>query len=194
MDQTVSRRVVPAPPRRMGRAEYRAWTELQPRGRWERVDGEVIAMNAERVGHVRLKFRVVQALQRAIRSAGVPCEALGDGITIEVGDDADYEPDAVVNCGPRLHPDAIAATNPMVVVEVTSPSTQSTDTGHKLGEYFQVPSIHHYLIVRTRRRDVIHHARLEDRIETRIVAAGAIALDPPGIMIDCADLFEDVPE
>ena len=57
--------------------------------------------------------------------AGLDCEALGDGVTIEVDDDTDYEPDAVVNYGPELPPDATAASNPVIVVEVLSPSTQS---------------------------------------------------------------------
>src|SRR3712207_9097062 len=65
------------------------------------------------------------------RSAGLGCEAFADGMTVEIGEDYDYEPDAVVNCGDRLHPDVVAAPNPVIVVEVLSPSTQSTDTGAK---------------------------------------------------------------
>jgi Uma2 family endonuclease len=82
----------------------------------------------ERIQHVRVKARVWAALDRAIASAGVDCEALSDGVTIEVDDDTDYEPDAIVNCGPCASPDAIAATNPVIVVEVLSPATQSIDT------------------------------------------------------------------
>ena len=80
----------------------------------------------ERIQHVRVKARVWTALDRATASAGVDCEALSDGVTVEV--DADYEPDAIVNCGPFASPDAIAATNPVIVVEVLSPATQSIDT------------------------------------------------------------------
>ena len=40
-----------------------------------------------------------------------------DGITVEIDQDTDFEPDAVVNRGARLSPDAIAATNPVIVVE-----------------------------------------------------------------------------
>ena len=57
-----------------------------------------------------------------------------------------------VNCGPRLSPDAITAADPVIVVEVLSPNTELIDTSDKLVDYFRVPSIMHYLIVRARRR------------------------------------------
>ena len=175
----------------MNRTEYRRWADAQPRGRFERVAGEVIAMAPERIAHVRVKARVWQALDQAIRAAGLPCEALADGITVEVGDDTDYEPDAVVNCGERIAGDEVAAPNPIIVAEVLSPSTQSVDTGAKLADYFKVPSIQHYLIVRADRRSVIHHRRRDAGIETRIAAEGRIALDPPGIEIAIEDFYAE---
>jgi Uma2 family endonuclease len=132
---------------------------------------------------------VWQALDRAIRDAGLDCEALGDGVTVEVGDETDYEPDAIVNCGPRLDPDAIAAVNPVIVVEVLSPATQSIDSSDKLADYFRVPSIEHYLIVRAKRREIIHHARSGTAIVSRAINIGAIRMDPPGISIDVAEVY-----
>lgn len=174
----------------LSRTEYRRWAEAQPRGRYERVAGEVVAMAPERVAHVRVKARTWLALDRAIRAAGLPCEALANGITVEVGDDTDYEPDAVVNCGAPIAGDEVAAPNPVIVVEVLSPSTQSVDTGAKLTDYFKVPSIRHYLIIRADRRAVVHHHRRDDGgIETRLAAEGRIALDPPGIEIAVEDFY-----
>ena len=160
----------------------------QPR-RYERVAGEPVAMSPERVEHVRVKNRVWAALDRAIQRAGLDCEALGDGVTIEVDDDTDYEPDAVVNCGPKLPPDATAASNPVIVVEVLSPSTQSIDSSDKLADYFRVPSIQHYLIVRAKRREIIHHRRTGSEIVARMINIGKIVLNPPGIEIDLADVY-----
>lgn len=178
-------------PLRMTRSEFRGWAERQPKGRFERVAGEVVAMAPERAGHARLKMRVWQVLDHAVRTAGLACEAFGDGVTVEIDNDTDYEPDAVVNCGDRLDPDAIAAPNPVVVVEVLSPCTRSTDAGAKLADYFRLPSVQHYLMVDTRRREIVHHRRAGDRIETRIVDAGPIALDPPGIAIAVEDVYRD---
>ena len=86
--------------------------------------------------------------------------------------------------------DAIAAINPVIVVEVLSPGTKGVDTGAKLDGYFRVPSIVHYLIVLTARRGVIHHRRAHDGgIDTRILSSGKIELDPPGIAIDIDEIY-----
>ncbi len=173
---------------RLTRDEFRRWAEGRTQ-RYERIAGEPVAMLRKRVIHARLKTRVWQALDRAIREAGLDCETLGDGITVEVDDDTDYEPDAIVNCGPRLDPEAIAATNPVIVVEVLSPSTQSIDSSDKLADYFRVLWIQHYLIVRAKRREIIHHARSGGTIVSRPINIGAIRMDPPGITIDVAEVY-----
>lgn len=173
---------------RLTRDEFRRWAESQTQ-RYERMAGEPVAMAPERTVHIRLKSRVWLALDRAIRAAGLDCEAIADGLTVEVDEDTDYEPDAVVNCGPRLDGEAIVATNPVIVVEVLSPSTQSIDSSDKLADYFRVPSIQHYLIVRAKRREIIHHARSGADIVSRAINIGAIRMDPPGISIDVAEVY-----
>jgi len=175
-------------PQRLSRDEFRRWAAGQS-GRYERIDGEPVAMSPEKAQHVRLKNRIWAVLDRAISAAGLDCEALGDGVTVEVDDDTDYEPDALVNCGPRVPPDAVSATNPVIVVEVLSPRTQAIDTSDKLADYFRVASIQHYLIVSARRREVIHHQRSGEGIVSRVVNLGSIRLDPPGIAIDVAEVY-----
>jgi Uma2 family endonuclease len=179
------------PVSRMTRAEYRTWAEHQPFGRFERVAGVVVAMAPERAGHNRRKRRVQQALDQAVRAAGLPCEVYADGITVEV-DDSDYEPDAVLHCGDRLADDAIAVPDPLVIVEVLSPSTSSSDRAWKLREYFRLTSLRHYLIVWADKPQVVHHHRRDGgEIETRTVIGGEIRLDPPGIAITVEDIYSD---
>jgi Uma2 family endonuclease len=175
-------------PLRLTRREFRDWAVTQT-GRYERVAGEPVAMSPERVEHIRVESRVWAALDRAIQRAGLDCEALGDGLTIEVVDDTDYEPHAVVNCGPKLPPNATAASNPAIVVEVLSPSTQSIDSSDKLADYFRVPSIQHYPIVRAKRREIIHPSRAGSDIVARVVNIGKVVLNPPGIEIDLAEVY-----
>jgi Uma2 family endonuclease len=171
------------------REDFRRWCDAQPKGRYERVDGRIVAMAPERGAHLRVKGAVYRALHRAVSAAGIDCQALPDGASVEIGD-SDYEPDALVNCGPAMADDAVAASNPVVVVEVLSPGTASTDTGAKLADYFRVPSIAHYLIIHPTRRTVILHSRTPDGIATRIIANGTIHLTPPGIVISVEEFFE----
>jgi Uma2 family endonuclease len=73
--------------------------------------------------------------------------------------------------------------DPAIIVKVKSPSIRSVDAGEKLADYFRLASVQHYLIVRTRRQQVIHHRRDDERIKTRIVNGGILGLDPPGIPV-----------
>ena len=64
----------------LSRAAFHQWTMAQPRGRFERVEGQAVAMAPERWIHARLKARVWRALDREITAAGLPCQAAPDGI------------------------------------------------------------------------------------------------------------------
>ena len=164
------------------REKFRRWCEAQLKGRHERVDGRIVAMAAKRGAHLRMKAAACLALHRAVARAGVDCQALPDGATVETGD-SDCQPDALVNCGAPMADDAIAAPNPVIIVEVPSPGTASTDTGGKLAGYFRVPSVLHYLIVHPTRRVVTHHRRTGGSIETLVVVNGPVTMNPPGIII-----------
>lgn len=171
--------------------EFYAWCREQPEGRFELVSGEVVAMAPERVAHVRLKARVWEALRDALRQSGSSCEALTDGASVRIDDATVYEPDALVHHDPELSPDAVDVPEPVVVVEVLSPSTAGRDAGAKLDDYFRLPSVAHYLLFKTERPTVIHHHRLPDgSITTAIHTSGPLELDPPGITIDIDRVFE----
>ena len=155
--------------------------------RCELVGGEPVGMAPETLHHVRVKQRVWLALHQAVAAADLPCEALMDGVTVQVDDDTAYEPDVTVACGARGKDTALIVPNPVIVVEVVSKSSYGRDTGAKLEDYFRVPSIRHYLLVKTDRPVVIHHRRLETGvIETRFVTEDALQLDPPGLTVSLA--------
>ena len=175
------------------REAYRAWSVAQPAGRYEWVHGNVVAMAPERLIHTRLKATVWLALHQAVQRAGVQCEALADGATVEIGDDTDYEPDAVVNCGERGGTDALAVPSPVIVVEVLSPSTGYRDLGTKLADYFRVPSVQHYLIVFSDCVRVIHHRRGQGgQLLTTLHSKGTIKLNPPGLQFGVEDVYGSV--
>ena len=177
------------PKTRMTVDEYLAWTEEQP-GRYELLDGAVFAMSPEGAGHAEKKAAVHAALLAGIRTRGLACYPLPDGMTVRINDVTAYEPDALVYCGEKLPPTAVEVRNPVIVVEVLSPSTRHVDLSAKLADYFRLPSIAHYLIVDPEKPRVIHHARATgDTILTRIVSEGTIRLDPPGFEFAMADIY-----
>jgi Uma2 family endonuclease len=177
---------------RMTADEFIAWAMQQPEGeRYELVAGEVVAMAPERVSHTRIKHLAWLRLREALRALGLPCEAFGDGMSVRVDETTVYEPDGLVRCGEPVDDDAIEIDDPIIVVEVVSPSSRARDAGAKLADYFRLPSVRHYLIIKSESRTVIHHGRTEDgRIETHVVRSGALHLDPPGITVDVETFFE----
>jgi Uma2 family endonuclease len=178
-------------PRGLTVDEFHAWVQQQPSGRYELRAGEIVMQSAERVRHALVKTNVFIALRDGIRAAGLPCAAVPDGATLRVDRHTAYEPDALVTCAP-LDLDSVEVADPVIVVEVLSPGSRGIDRGAKLGDYFALASVQHYLIIDPEHRLVIHHARRSaDRLDTAIVREGVLTLDPPGIAVPLAGLWPE---
>ncbi|GGD25872.1 Uma2 family endonuclease [Aureimonas glaciei] len=184
----------PARADRMTAEDFFAWAEIWGEGeRYELVNGLAYRLQSETISHAETKLAVVIALGDAIRMAGVECRAFPEGVSVRVSDRSVREPDALVHCGP-YDSDKMFAPNPVVVVEVISPSSVKTDVDRKLIDYFSVPSILHYLIVYGDDGRVVHHFRSAAgaAIETRILGRDAVLdLSPPGLRVAAADFFVD---
>ena len=178
---------------RMNSDEFIAWAIQQPDGqRYELVAGEVVGMAPERSGHALAKGNVWRRLTEAVERAGLACDVYPDGMAVMIDSATVYEPDVPVRCGPRVPDETVRLNDPLIVVEVLWPSTHSRDSGAKLVDYFRLASVHHYLIVRTEDKAIIHHERNADgTILTRIVREGVLRLDPPGLAV--VGLFQSLP-
>jgi Uma2 family endonuclease len=97
-------------------------------------------------------------------------------------------PDVLVYCGPRVPRGVQEVGNPLILVEVLSPSTKKRDHGVKLQGYFTLRSLWHYLIVDPDRARLIHHMRgVGGTVETEIVTGTHLRLDPPGLDVDLTE-------
>lgn len=170
--------------------EFIPWAMARSRGRWELIDGEPRPMSPERARHRKVKGAIFLALRLAVERAGVACVVEPDGATVRIDPHRSYEPDALVYSGPELPEDSIEVPNPLIVVEVLSPGSETLDTGAKFRGYFSLPSLAHYLIVDPDGRTILHHARAPDgRIVSTAVTEGLLALDPPGLEVAVSDML-----
>jgi Uma2 family endonuclease len=177
------------PKQRMKVPEFLAWAEAQPQGRYELVNGEVVAMAPERVRHNLVKLAVVRAFGDAVKRANLPCTVFTDGMGIVINENTVREPDASVQCGAELNLDAMTLEAPLIVVEA-SPTSERNNTHAKLVEYFSVRSIRHYLIVLPEQGVVVHYRRNDGgALDTHIGRDGAINLTPPGMTVPVVDLL-----
>ena len=180
---------IPAAPLRVD--EFIEWAMAQPRGRFELVRGEIIAMAPERLRHGLTKHRVARAIEDAVQKAGLDCTVFPDGMTVIVDESTCYEPDCTVQCGGPIDLDKVSVDRPLILVEVLSPSTGHLDMSGKLVDYFRVETVMHYLIVDTKRRTLIHHRREGAELVTQLLTKGMLKLDPPGLEVKIEDMFID---
>jgi Uma2 family endonuclease len=191
--------MIALPKHKMTADEFLAWAETLPKeaGKFELWDGEVIVkhgpagqMNAERSQHWEVKGATFAALREAIKRAGLPCFAAIDGASVRLSGSKLVEPDVLVYCGEKVPRDALEVPNPLIVVEVLSPSTGTMDMGAKLQGYLALPSVQHYLLIDPDRALIIHHRRGSgEAIETRIVGGPSLRLDPPGLDLDVSEML-----
>lgn len=120
----------------------------------EYCDGQIYAMAGGTPTHAELGMRVGHFLMQALPST---CRAYSSDLRVRVeASDLSTFPDVTVVCGQRETSavDENAVTNPTVLVEVTSPSTEAYDRGEKLAHYKQLPSLRAVLLVSHRERRV----------------------------------------
>jgi len=81
---------------------------------------------------------------------------------------------------------------PVIIVEVASPSTRLADVNDKVEFYGGIASVRHYLVIEQDRRRVVYHGRGPNgELEPRIVRVGEIAFDQPGIRLALDQLYRD---
>jgi Uma2 family endonuclease len=187
------------PKHKMTADEFLSWAESLPReaGRYELWDGDVIVRhgpagfeNAERAQHWKVKGALYRALHDAVKRAGLPCHATGEGPSVRISERRLVEPDALVYCGPEVPSWVLEVPNPVIVAEVLSPSTRRFDMGDKRRGYFTLASLHHCLIVDPDRALLIHHRRGSGaEPETEIVSGPHLRLDPPGLDVHLTEVL-----
>ena len=178
------------PDRRMSVDEFLDWSKRQERGKYELFDGVVVMQQSQRWRHARVKLEIAILLRQAVKQASLACYVAPDGMTVRPpsGGKA-FEPDALLAALPEPDLDSLEVANPLIVIEVLSPSTAQVDVTVKLQAYFEIPTVEHYLVVDPDSRMVIHFRRSGTALETRIISDGVLALEHLGIGIDMAELF-----
>jgi len=124
-------------------AEYLASEKDSP-VRHEYVDGQMYAMAGASDRHNRLALNLASRLNDHLN--GGPCEVFIAAMKVIVDPLVYYYPDVVVTCDP-LGGDPYVRTQPHLILEVVSPSTERIDRHEKLFAYRRVPSLREYVLV-----------------------------------------------
>ena len=135
--------------------EFLVWHDGTDR-RHELIDGQIVAMAPPSEAHATIVINLGAELRSRLRP---PCRVLGEaGVLLTDRNDTYYQADLAVTCAPpdrgRHH-----VPEPVLLVEVLSPSTEVHDRGRKVEDYSQLPSVNEILLVSSEERRVRYWRR-----------------------------------
>ena len=174
------------------RADYLA-LEASSNVKHEFLDGQIYGMAGGTPEHAALAAAVIGILFAQLR--GGRCRAHDADLRIRVRETglATY-PDVAVVCGPRERDpdDENAVTNPTVLFEVLSRSTEDYDRGDKFEHYKRIPSLKHYVLVSHVQREIEVWTRDAHDAWTRTVHGEGQHAPLPAIaaQLDVRELYE----
>ena len=156
--------------------------------------GEIYAMAGGTPAHAALAAAILRLIGNQLPSG---CRTYTSDLRVRIqASDVTTYPDGAVVCG-KVVPasdDAIAVTNPVLLVEVTSPSTEAYDRGAKLEHYRSLPSLQTVLILSHRevRVDLFTRNPSGGWTAVAFVAGTSFQIDSFGIVISVDDLYVNI--
>ncbi len=184
------------PSRRYSLEEYFE-LELSSEEKYEYFDGEIFNMSGGSPAHEQVIVNLIVALSNKLRGRG--CHVFPSNLRIKVPSAPPYRyPDLSVLCDtPRYEKigGIEALTNPSLLVEVLSSSTEAYDRGDKFTNYKSIESLSEYLLVAQHRPHITHYSKTDNgrwSYEEVNGLDGSIALVALGRELELREVYEDV--
>lgn len=169
--------------------------ELQSEERNEYFKGEVFPMAHASERHALIVTNVAATLWQQTKAK--PCRVYSSGLRLRVTPTGLYTyPDVVVICGNvEVADQKDTVLNPVVIVEVLSPSTKDYDRGQKFQHYRRLPSLIDYLMVAQDEPRVEHWTRQSENLGLLADFAGlgqVIQLASIDCILPLAEIYDKI--
>ena len=163
----------------------------------EYLNGEILAMSGASLAHTHITLDIATELNNQLR--GGTCEVIINDMRVKTGPKGAYfYPDIVVFCGEPQVEDNVFDTllNPILLVEVLSPSTEAFDKGEKFRHYQELASLREYILVSQDRVRVKHYRLTQTQwVQTEFRAReDVLTLVSIGCELPLEDIYRCVPE
>lgn len=163
----------------------------------EYLNGEILAMSGASLAHARIIADIVTELNTQLR--GRDCEVITNDMRVKTGPKGAYfYPDVVAFCGEPQFEDNVFDTllNPILVIEVLSPSTEAYDRGEKFAHYQELTSLREYILVSQDRIHVEQYRLIKTQwVQTEFNEQGhVIPLVSIGCELRIRDIYRRLPE
>lgn len=169
--------------------------EQEAAERHELIDGEIVAMAGATRRHNMICGRLHDALRPALGDGPCLLERSDQRLAVNAGTKGwvGYYPDLAIYCTDAVHPlDPETRTEPSLLVEVTSKSTEKKDRGVKLEDYLLIDSLREYLIVSHERCELELWSRAAEGWTRELATSGTLTLRS-GATIDVDRLYTGLP-
>jgi Uma2 family endonuclease len=176
-------------------AEYLAMEEVAEY-KSEYFEGEIFAMAGGSPSHDRIASECDRFIGDAIHGKG--CETFTSNMKVRIeNSNAYYYPDLSVACGKSAFDGngLGALTNPVLIVEVLSESTESFDRGKKFHRYKQISSFKEYVLIAQDEPQIDVFYKIEDGTWNQNSYAGMddeMELRSLGIRVKLGDIYRRV--
>jgi Uma2 family endonuclease len=159
--------------------------------RHEYVDGYVYAMAGASDRHNRIAINLTSRLNEHLIEG--PCEVFMSDMKLRVSPNVYYYPDVVVCCD-STPPDAYFRALPVLIIEVTSPTTKRIDHHEKPMAYQHIPGAREFVLISQDQVRVEIHRRVSDEWRKEVLSQGTdlLALDSVGLSINLAEIYRNV--
>jgi Uma2 family endonuclease len=173
--------------RRITVDEFLTWDGGDDR-RYELVGGEIVAMTPPSPFHGAIAIKAAIAIGQKLKP---PCQVIFEaGIRLPWRNDAYYQADLAITCTP-LKQDDWAVPNPIIIIEVFSPSTMAHDKAVKLADYRHIPSVQAIVFIASAEKRVELWRRGTDLWTViEFESGGVVPLDVIGFDIPVEALYE----
>jgi Uma2 family endonuclease len=174
--------------KRMTLAEFLEWDDGTDQ-RYELVSGRVVAMAPVSPNDSIIASKIVGALENSLKP---PCYVgIEAGVVRPDRSDTFYEADIVVSCSP-FQKGMATIPEPIVIVEVLSPSTIEHDRGRKAYDYSQIGSVKEIVLVSSEQRHVVVWRRRGTKWEVEhLIGDAALELEAVSVTILFAAIYAD---
>jgi Uma2 family endonuclease len=158
--------------------------------------GQIFAMAGASEPHNRISSNLIAAIHGALR--GRDCVVYPSDMRVKCPTGLYTYPDLSIVCGPPELEDRRGDTllNPMVIVEILSPSTEAYDRGKKFEHYRTMASLKEYLLIAQDRVSVAKFLRPNDAGQwtwtVQTEAEESVSLGSCGATIRIADIYAGV--
>jgi Uma2 family endonuclease len=167
---------------------FLAWEERQAL-RFEFDGFQPVAMVGVTLAHSTIQANLIMALGSRLR--GGPCRVHGSDLKIRAADSIRY-PDVFVRCGPASATATVVA-DPVVVCEILSPSTSTTDHSVKNAEYRATPSIRRYVMLeQSKQAATVFERQGDDWVGHLHISDIDLVMPEIGVSVPLAELYDGV--